>query len=73
MTKELFKKANDLYKTMNSLEKVIKEREDDRHYITIYTPKYKDNLEFGYGFEMRFINKLKELKVEYEKELEELK
>lgn len=72
MTKELFQKANDLYKTMNSLEKVIKEREDDGHYITIYTPKYKDNLEFGYGFEMRFINKLKELKAEYEKEFEEL-
>lgn len=73
MNKKLFQEANDLYKTIISLEKVIKEREDDGHYITIYTPNHKDNLEFGYGFEMRFINKLKELKAEYEKEFEELK
>lgn len=73
MTKDLFKEAENLYKTINSLEKIIIERETQNHWVSIYTPRYKDDLEFGFGFTDRLVEKLKELKEEYEKEFEELK
>lgn len=72
MNEKLLREANNLYKSIKSLEKVIEERENDGHYITIYTPNHKDNLEFGYDFTRRLVEKLKELKDEYEKEFEEL-
>ncbi len=71
--KKLFKEAEDLYKSINSLEKVIDECEKNHHWVSIYTPNHKDDLEFGFRFTKRLVEKLKELKVEYEKEFEELK
>lgn len=73
MTKELFEKAENLYKSIKSLEKVINEREKEHHWVSVYTPNHKDNLEFGWRFSDRLVEKLKELKDEYEKEFEELK
>lgn len=73
MNKKLFQEANDLYKTIISLEKVIEEHEKENHWITVYTPNHKDNLEFGWRFSDRLVEKLKELKSEYEKEFEKLK
>lgn len=72
MTKKLFIEAENLYKAINSLEKVIKEYEKENHWVSIYTPNHKNNLEFGFGFTNRLVGKLKELKAEYEKEFEEL-
>lgn len=72
MTKELFVEAENLYKTINSLEKIIIEYEAQNHWVSIYTPRHKDDLEFGFGFTDRLVEKLKELKSEYEKEFKEL-
>lgn len=72
MNKELFQEAKDLYKAINSLEKVIEEHEKENHWVTVYTPNHKDNLEFGWRFSDKLVKKLKELKDEYEKEFEEL-
>lgn len=72
MNEKLFKEAEDLYKSIKSLENVINEREEEHHWVSIYTPNHKDDLEFGFGFTNRLVGKLKELKAEYEKEFEEL-
>lgn len=72
MNEKLFKEAEDLYKSIKSIEKVINENEKEHHWATIYTPNYKDSLIFGNDFTKRLVEKLKELKAEYEKEFEEL-
>lgn len=72
MTKELFIEAENLYKAINSLKKVIEEHEKENHWVTVYTPNYEDSLEFGWRFSDKLVEKLKELKDEYEKEFEEL-
>lgn len=72
MNKELLNKANNLMHDIETIEKVIDERENSHHWITVITPHHKDRY-----YSCRFMDELtewmKKKREEYKKEFEQLK
>lgn len=69
---ETYERAKDLQITINSLEKIIKEVDVDRHWITLVTPKHNDEL-FSFDFQKSLLEFAKMKLEEYKKEFDELK
>lgn len=71
MKKEILKKANDLLDDIETISKVIKEKEEERHWIRIITPNHKESY-YSMRFQNELIDWLKIKKEEYQKEFDEL-
>lgn len=72
MNKELLDKANNLMHDIATISKVIDEKENSHHWITVITPHHKDSY-----YSCRFMDELtewmKKKREEYKKEFEQLK
>lgn len=72
MNKELLNQANNLMHDIETISKIVDERENSHHWISAKTPRHQDSY-----YSSRFMDELtewmKKKKEEYEKEFERLK
>lgn len=72
MNKELLNKANNLMHDIENISKIVNERENSHHWITVIAPNHKDSY-----YSCRFMDELtewmKKKREEYKKEFEQLK
>lgn len=71
MTEETFKKAVELKTDIFNMDKQIKEATEDRHWISVATPRTKD-LVYSHRFGTELLEWLKSKREEYQKEFEKL-
>ena len=71
MKKEILEKANELFNDINAISKVVKEKEQERHWIRVITPNHTDEYYSG-RFQEDLIEWLKSKKEEYQKEFDKL-
>lgn len=72
MNKELLNQANILMHDIETISKIVDERENSHHWITVTTPKHQDSCH-SYRFMDELTEWMKKKKEEYEKEFEQLK
>ena len=69
---ETYERARNLQYNINSLEKIIKEVDEDRHWIKLITPRHNDEW-FSFDFQKSLLEFAKMKLEEYKKEFDELK
>lgn len=72
MNKELLSQANILMHDIETISKIVDERENSHHWIAVTTPKRQDSCH-SYRFMDELTEWMKKKKEEYEKEFERLK
>lgn len=72
MNKELLNQANNLMHDIETISKIVDERENSHQWIAVTTPKYQDSC-YSYRFMDELTEWMKKKKEEYEKEFERLK
>ena len=72
MTDEIYKKATQLQNDIQSIDRQLKEVQEERHWITTSTPMRKDQGASSVRFQNELVNWLKEIRDKYQKEFNEL-
>lgn len=71
MTKETYKKAEQLIRDINEIKYHLKKKKEDNEWITISTP-YRKDYTLSSRFQKELINWLEQKQEEYQKEFDEL-
>lgn len=71
MTKETYKKAEQLIRDINEIKYHLKKKKEDKEWITISTP-YRKDYTLSSRFQKELINWLEQKQEEYQKEFDEL-
>lgn len=71
MKEETFKKAVELKQDISNMDKQIKEVTEDRHWISVITPRTGD-MAYSCRFSRELLEWLKTKREEYQKEFEQL-
>ena len=70
MTESAFKKAVELKQDIYNIDKQVKEVTEERHWISVTTPK--GDLPYSHRFQKELLEWLKSKREEYQKEFEQL-